>query len=281
MGTALRFGLYVPPFGDLADARLLGALAEEAETSGWHGFFLWDHLLHSGDFAIADVWVALAAVACRTERLRLGPMVTPLPRRRPWVVAKQTATLDRLSDGRLILGVGLGSDRWREYSAFGEPADSPATRGRTADEALDVVSGLLTGEELTHRAERFFLDRVRFAPAAGPAPHVPIWVAHEWPRDAPLRRAAGQDGVFTTRADPTVQIVSSVLGKVRALRPPGRPFDMVLSGRSEHTWGASAPRELAALRDAGLTWWLERVPHDETPATIRDLIRRGPTRLDR
>src|SRR5579863_1554577 len=121
----MRYGLYLPNFGACATARELADLARAAEDAGWDGFFLWDHIAFNEPVPFVDPWVALAAIATNTERIRLGPLVTPLPRRRPQKVARESVTLDHLSGGRLVLGVGIGGDWWREYSAFGEPgADS-------------------------------------------------------------------------------------------------------------------------------------------------------------
>ncbi len=120
----LRYGVFLPPFGELADPRTQAALAVEAENAGWDGYFVWDHVVRVDDsLAVSDPFVVLSAIACATTRVLIGPLITPLARRRPWVVARQTVTLDRLSGGRLVLGVGLGNDNGRELSAFGEELD--------------------------------------------------------------------------------------------------------------------------------------------------------------
>src|SRR5215203_1024282 len=112
---SVRYGVSVPNFGVGVDARAITELAREAEEAGWDGFFLWDHLLafSPGSVPVVDPWVALTAVALSTSRLRLGPMVTPLPRRRPVKLARETVSLDHLSGGRLILGVGIGAHALR------------------------------------------------------------------------------------------------------------------------------------------------------------------------
>jgi alkanesulfonate monooxygenase SsuD/methylene tetrahydromethanopterin reductase-like flavin-dependent oxidoreductase (luciferase family) len=134
---AVRFGVYLPAFGPFGDPAVLADLAVRAEASGWDGVFLWDHLVRA-DMPIADTWTCLAAMAYATQTLRLGPMVTPLARRRPWVVARQAATVSALSGGRLILGTGLGSDESGDFSRFGEPADQRARAARY-DEGLALV----------------------------------------------------------------------------------------------------------------------------------------------
>ena len=129
----MKHAIDVAPFGELADPRVLAELAIAAEEHGWDGFFVWDHIVHrSPARAVADPWVALAAVACATSRLRLGPMVTPLSRRRVQKVARETVTLDLLSSGRLTVGVGIGSARNGEFEPFGEVTD-PRERARLLD----------------------------------------------------------------------------------------------------------------------------------------------------
>src|SRR5215470_285056 len=122
----MQFALDLPHFGPFSDPHLVAELAHEAEDVGWDGFFLWDHLTYHQDglsrsVEIADPWILLAAIALRTTRIKLGPMITPLPRRRPWKLARETVTLDHLSAGRLILGIGLGTNFYGEYAGFGEP----------------------------------------------------------------------------------------------------------------------------------------------------------------
>ena len=109
----VQSGLWLPLFGELSDPRAVTGVAAEAEEAGWHGVFVWDHLYWREPVRVGDPWIALAAIATATEEVRLGPMVTPLPRRRPATVARESVTLDRLSRGRLTLGVDIGSDRTR------------------------------------------------------------------------------------------------------------------------------------------------------------------------
>src|SRR5215467_187671 len=125
-GKRMQFAINTPNFGSFSDARNMAELAHEAEDAGWDGFFLWDHIGGSPEQAapVADPWVELTAMAMTTNRIKLGPLVTPLPRRRPWKLARECVTLDHLSNGRLILGVGIGSDSFlKEYSTYSEPTD--------------------------------------------------------------------------------------------------------------------------------------------------------------
>ena len=165
--------IYVAPFDELSEPRLVAELATRAERAGWDGFFVWDHLTYRAPVeAVADPWVTLAAVATATRRLALGPMITPLPRRRPHKLARETVTLDRLSGGRLVLGVGIGSERSGEFDRdrFGEE-DDPRTRGRLLDEGLERLQAYWDGE---------------FRPR--PVERIPVWVAATWPNRRPLRR---------------------------------------------------------------------------------------------
>src|SRR4051794_688491 len=190
----MRHALYAPPFGTFGDAALLVELARSAEDSGWDGFFLWDHLLYEADVPFVDAWIALTAMATATERIRLGPLITPLARRRPWKVAREAVTLDHLSHGRLVLGVGLGIDFWREFSAFGEPAEDDVARAAMVDDGIAIIRGLLSGEEVTYLGDRHKVEKVRFLPRPVQQPSIPIWSAATFPlRLGPTKRAARCD----------------------------------------------------------------------------------------
>src|SRR4051794_28245334 len=177
----MRFGLSVPPFTDPAE---VVALATRAEASGWDGFFLWDHLSWDGVVEIHDPWVLLGAIARETERMRLGTMVTPLSRRRPWVVAKQLVTLDHLSGGRAVLGVGLGEPRTHDFAELGEESD-PKVRAEILDESLMILDRLMSGRVVDRRGKHFQLH-ASLRPASVQRPRVPVWVAGIAPNRRPL-----------------------------------------------------------------------------------------------
>jgi alkanesulfonate monooxygenase SsuD/methylene tetrahydromethanopterin reductase-like flavin-dependent oxidoreductase (luciferase family) len=193
----MRSGLYISLFDELADPGLVARLCAEAEEAGWHGVFVWDHVRwHKPVVEVADTQITLAAIASATERIRLGPVVTPLARRRPVKVARETATLDRLSNGRLTLGVGLGSDRFGgEYSITGEELDERKRAGML-DEALEILQAAWSGELVEHRGEHYTVDGMRFLPPPVQRPGVPIWVAGFYGKPRPLRRAARYQGFF-------------------------------------------------------------------------------------
>jgi alkanesulfonate monooxygenase SsuD/methylene tetrahydromethanopterin reductase-like flavin-dependent oxidoreductase (luciferase family) len=268
----LRYGVFLPPFGELADPRAQAALAAVAESSGWDGYFVWDHVVRVDDaLAVSDPYVVLAAVACATTRLTIGPLITPLARRRPWVVARQTVTLDHLSGGRLVLGVGLGNDNGRELSAFGEELD-PVARGRLLDESLEILTGLWSGARVTHNGS-LTVDGVRFAP--GPVSRIPLWVGGTWPNKPPLRRAARYDGFFPIgEGMRSPSDVAALLSFVREIRGDS-DFDVILQGRdARHEDGTAA--DLAGLAEAGATWWLEALEPTDTLNMAYALITAGP-----
>src|SRR5215217_2017806 len=160
----MRFGVFLPNFGPFGDPDGLVNLALAAERSGWQGFFIWDHIQLDGSAGpIVDPWVALTAVAAATSTLRIGTMITPLARRRPWKVARETVTLDRFSGGRFTLGVGLGEPAQDEFGSFGEPTD-PKVRAAMLDEALEVLTRLWSGETVSFAGRHYRVDEVAFQP---------------------------------------------------------------------------------------------------------------------
>jgi probable F420-dependent oxidoreductase len=255
--TPMHYGIDLVSFGEYADPRNAVPLARAAEAAGWDGFFVWDHLAFAWGVPSGDPWVILAAVAQATERLKLGPMVTPAPRHRPQLLANTIATLDRLSEGRVILGAGLGGVP-REFEAFGETGDAK-TRAAMLDEGLALLDQLFAGEPVSHRGEYFTLDDVTLAPLPVQRPRVPIWIGGE-SRPA-LRRAARWDGWVGAGDDQEGRMVvtpEEIAGKAAYIREhrsdPG-PFEIALSGVSEPS-GSGYVGEYAA---AGVTWWLESI----------------------
>src|SRR6266704_5606931 len=186
----MRYGVYVPNFGPYGDARVLAELAYEAEEATWDGFFLWDQVSKSTLTPtidpMVDPWVALAAITPRTSMIRLGTLVTPLPRRRPWMVARETVSLDHLSAGRLIFGVGSGGGYF-DFEALGEVSDTK-TLAALLDESLEVLTGLWSGELYRHEGAAYHIKEAQFLPRPVQSPRIPIWVAAMWPSKAPLRR---------------------------------------------------------------------------------------------
>ena len=279
----MRFAINVPNFGAYSDGRALAELAREAEAAGWDGFFLWDHMGADWPASTADPWVLLAAMAMTTQRIRLGTLVTPLPRRRPWKLARETVTLDRLSEGRLILGVGIGSDFAREYSAFGEAADDKL-HGAMLDEALAVLVGLWSGEPFSYTGQHYTVREARFQPTPSQTPRIPIWVAGVWPNKAPFRRAARWDGVVPLgRGDQTMKPdeIRAMLAFTRDLRASAEPLDVAIAGYTGHLEAAAATALLDEYAEAGLTWWQEGFLPGDTLDDARRRIHAGPPRTSR
>ena len=185
----MRYGICLANFGTYGDPRNVLAIAEEAEAAGWEALLVWDHLSFVWGPPAADPWVTLAAVAARTERLILGTNLTPLPRRRPHVLAHQVATLDVLSGGRTVFAAGIGGVE-SEFAAFGEPVDA-RLRAEMLDEGLDVLRGLWSGEQVTHRGTHYVVDGVELKPRPVQE-RIPIWIGGNSP--PALRRAARFDG---------------------------------------------------------------------------------------
>ncbi len=280
----MQYGISVPNFSDYSDPRVIADLAHEAEEAGWDGFFVWDHLLfeNSWRLAVADPWVLLSAIALKTERVRLGPMVTPLPRRRPWKLARETVTLDRLSGGRLILGVGLGYPPRDEFEQFGEDGDEKV-RAKKLDEGLDVLTGLWSGEPFSYQCEYYTIaPETVFLPRPVQSPRIPIWVAGFWPKKAPFRRAARWDGVYplslTAEPDENLPLdeLRAVVAYIKSQRAGDAPFD-VLAGSSTPGDPAAGAEIVALYAEAGATWWIEGIHPMRGPfEEMRQRVRQGP-----
>ena len=289
----VRFGLSVPAFADFAEPAALADLARTAEAAGWDGFFVWDHVVFDPTFhPMADPWVALAAVALATERVRIGTLVTPLPRRRPWKVARETVSLDRLSGGRLVLGVGIGDPVQWEFGWFGEPTEAKH-RGAMLDEGLAILDGLWSGEPFAFSGAHYRLERMRFLPRPVQQPRIPVWVAGWWPNKPPLRRAARWDGVLagTWGAPFTPDDLRDLVAYVMRHRTATTPFEVVASGHTPGDDPASARAQVAPYAAAGATWWIEGLnpwrwgasweeswPAEGT-ARMRQRVEQGPPRL--
>jgi alkanesulfonate monooxygenase SsuD/methylene tetrahydromethanopterin reductase-like flavin-dependent oxidoreductase (luciferase family) len=263
----VKHALYLPPFAELADPRVLRDLAAAAEESGWEGFFLWDHVLRPPDEVdeIADVWVSLAAVAAATTTLRLGPMVTPLVRRRVQKVAREVVTLDLLSSGRLTVGLGLGVDSGGELSKFGELTDERA-RGDLLDEGAGLLDALMSGEEVSHHGEYFTVDATRFLPRPVQQPRVPLWFATRGAATRPVRRAARYDGVFPIEIDGDG--LSRVIDVVVAERGSLDDFDVAV---------LNFPGvDIDDMARRGATWSMWSFLPGEPAAEVAAFIERGP-----
>jgi alkanesulfonate monooxygenase SsuD/methylene tetrahydromethanopterin reductase-like flavin-dependent oxidoreductase (luciferase family) len=250
-----RRGLFIPPFDELADPRLLMSLAADAEAAGWDGFFLWDHIVYSAPVqAVLDPWVAMAGIVTATERIITGPMVTPLSRRRAHKLARETVTLDLLSGGRTVLGVGLGSDRHGELAPFGEVA-VPREQAVLLDEGLAKLQDYWSGT---------------FVPRPVQRPRIPIWGAGRWPARRPMRRAARLDGLFPIEL-PGPEALAELASEVAELRTQDGAsgnFDLIVENPIDE--------DPAPWFAAGATWCLVGFGPRPTLAEVRDAIAAGP-----
>lgn len=281
----MRHGLEICCGGASVTVADLVALGELAERAGWDGVFLEDYLIHHAgdDPPTWDPWLVLAAVAGRTDRIRLGTTVTALPRRRPAKLAREVLTLDHLSGGRAGVAVGVGDPADRGLAAFGEPTDLK-TRAAMLDEGLDLLVGLLGGERVTHRGAHYRADGVALRPAPVQSPRVPVWVGGSTQARAVLRRAARADGIVPYKltdtagwSDFTPEEVHDLVAALPATRADGQPFDVAVGGRRRRPDERGERAYLAELAAAGATWWLEYVPAGD-PAAMRAAVARGPLR---
>ena len=244
-------GLFIAPFDELVDPRVMAGVAAAAEDRGWDGLYVWDHIIYREPVrAVADPWIVLSAIASATSKLRLGPLVTPLARRRVQKLARETATLDLLSGGRLTLGVGLGSDNSGELGPFGEELDA-RKRAVLLDDGLDRLAAMWGGE---------------FEPAPVQQPRIPVWVAARWPNRRPVRRAVRWDGLFPIEM-PGPEALAELAQEIAEARG-GEPFDLVAEiapGEDPGPWA-----------QAGATWVLTGFGRQPRLAEVREAIAAGP-----
>ena len=278
----MRYGVTLP----CLPARTAADLAREAEAAGWDGVFVWDTIFGP------DAWIVLSAIALATERVRMGTMLTPLSRRRPWTVANQAATLDHLSNGRLILPVGLGAASpehvHNDFVKVSEETDRK-TRAALLDESLDILDGLWSGQPFEYDGRHYHLRDIEAGPQPLQQPRVPIWVVGAWPRMKSMRRALRCDGVLPTKmnadgsfAEMTPDDLREMREYILANRTLTTPFDIVMEEETPGDDPARAAAIVQPLAEAGATWWLEAVW--KTPETLggvegmRARIRQGPPR---
>jgi alkanesulfonate monooxygenase SsuD/methylene tetrahydromethanopterin reductase-like flavin-dependent oxidoreductase (luciferase family) len=275
----MHFAIEIVPFGDFADPRITTRLAQAAEDSGWEGLFIWDHLAYVFGFPGMDPWVGLSAAAALTRTIKLGVNVSPLPRYRPHVLAQTLTSLDVLSQGRTILGFGLGGAQ-EEFSAFGEPGDA-RQRAAMLDEGLQILDGMLRGETQDHHGPHYTTVGVTLTPLPVQRPRPPIWIGGE-SRPA-LRRAARWDGWVLPANDMQGKMVlspeelSAKIAFINAQRTKTEPFDIAISGCSQ-----AGEHELpASYAHAGATWWLETLfGLRGSPEEMLRRVEAGPPRLD-
>jgi alkanesulfonate monooxygenase SsuD/methylene tetrahydromethanopterin reductase-like flavin-dependent oxidoreductase (luciferase family) len=280
----MQYGVTLPLSGFDGNVQRLIEAAHIAEEEGWDGVFLEDYIVYwSAQGITFDPWLALTAIATHTKRIRLGLSVTPLSRRRPWKLAREAITLDHISNGRLILGFGLGDDQDKSFTSFGDEADRKQ-RAELLDEGLDILAGLMSGQPFSHTGKHYKVDEVTFLPRPVQQPHIPIWIGGFWPRKAPALRAARWDGFLPARlpnehGDSTmtpadIREISAFIAKHRSSTTP---FDIGTGGNTPGNDPRGAYTLIEPLIEAGATWWCEFVlpePGQTEQAFTR--IKQGP-----
>ncbi len=263
----VNHALFLPPAGELADPATLIEIAVTAERSGWDGLFLWDHVLRPATEPqeILDPWIMMAAIATATTSIRLGPMVTPLTRRRPIKIAREAVTLDHLSRGRLTLGLGLGVDTYGELSKFGDVAD-PRIRGQRLDEGAELLVRMWSGEVVDFHGEHHMADNVIVLPRPFQQPRIPLWFAARGDARRPVRRAARYEGLFPVDVDPDG--LRTMLDVVRTERGSLDGFDVAIKFE-----GAS---HLETCQELGATWVLHTYRGNVDAAAVLDMAGADP-----
>lgn len=282
----MKYAISLPNGHACGDPASLGEFAALAEASGWDAIFLEDYIVWQGhsDALAFDPWVALAAMSVKTRTIRLGTMVTPISRRRPWKLARETVSIDQLSAGRLILGVGLGDNMGdTSFSHFGEE-NNLKRRAEMTDEALQILTGLWSGAPFHFDGQHYQVKEVTFLPPPVQKPRIPIWIGGGWPLKGPTRRALRWDGACFYKLPPdeemTPQDVRSLANAAREQRHPGIPFDICV-GHAAYQVKKDREAErahIAALAEAGATWWSLYVPPD-SEEVMRRYIANGPLRV--
>lgn len=282
----MKYGFIIPR----GDVPTIAELAERVEAAGWDAVFIPDSIsIETEQYPASDgfdPWIVLAVIADRTHHVRLGTMLTPLSRRRPWKIARETVTLDHLSNGRLILPVGLGAARDDAgFYKVGEAMDSK-TRARLLDESLEIITGLWSGNPFYYEGEHYHIQGMTLLPPPVQSPRIPIWVVGAWPRTKSMQRALRYDGLLPNKLDAHGKLEEITPDDIRAMktyveenRISNTPFDIIWEGR---TPGEDREKSAAIVRqweEAGASWWLETMwESDVTMEDIKRRIDQGPPR---
>lgn len=279
MGEGMKYGFIIPG----GDIHTVAELAAEAEAAGWDGAFYWDGI-NIRDIPVYDPWVTMTAMALRTKRVRLGAIISPLSRRRPWKVARETVSLDHLSGGRLALPVGLGTLDDGGFGKVGEPTDRK-TRAELLDESLEILTGLWSGEPFHYSGKHFHLDEMTFLPKPVQSPRIPIWVVGAWPSERSMARVLRYDGLLPNvledgkQQDITPDHIRAMASYIAERRAQGTPFDIVMEGETPGDDPAQAAAIVRPFAEAGATWWNEsRWNAMGDTELVRARIRQGPPR---
>lgn len=276
---------------EIGDVKAYGRLARDAEDAGWDAVFVADAIgIETKEYPASDwydPWVALAVMAEHTERIRLGTMIAAVPRRRPWKLAREVLTLDHISNGRMILGAGLGAAKDDGgFYKVGEPMDLKV-RAELLDEGLEIIAGLWTGRPFKFSGKHYTVDDATMLPVPVQTPRVPIWVVAVWPKEKSMRRAVAWDGVIPQKYNgspmdrPTPELIKEVSDYAKVHRQSGSEFDIVVGGSTSGKSKEEISAEIQPFENAGATWWWEMMVWDARDAkTLSERIKKGPPRID-
>jgi hypothetical protein len=279
----MQYGFIIPG----GDIHTIVELAHDAESAGWDGVFIPDCICIEGlpDPASLgfDPWVALAAMAVKTERIRLGTMLTAVSRRRPWKLARETVTLDQLSNGRLTLSVGLGALDDAGFGKVGEATDRK-TRAELMDEGLDILAGLWSGKPFSYNGKHFKIGEMTFQPTPVQEPRIPIWVVGAWPVEKSMQRAMRWDGLLPTKRGENGTFGGVSPDDIRAMktyvgehRTAATPFDIIWEGETPGDNPEQAASIIGPYAEAGVTWWMETMWNSpDGLKSVRKRINQGP-----
>jgi alkanesulfonate monooxygenase SsuD/methylene tetrahydromethanopterin reductase-like flavin-dependent oxidoreductase (luciferase family) len=269
----VRYGIIV----NAGDPHGMADLAAEAEAAGWDGVFYYDAIA-IGDAEMYDPWVVLAAMAMRTEQVRLGLIVAAPARRRPWKLARETMTVDRLSGGRLVVPVGLGTTDDQGFGGVGEPTDAK-TRAELLDETLAILDGLWSGEPFAFMGRHYQFGSMTFRPTPVQRPRIPIWVVGMWQSTRSMQRVLRWDGIVTQTDDvDEIRAISDHVEGERPADPRGPAFEIVVQGSTPADDPAAASEAVRPYADAGGTWWIDADWRAPTVDSVRRRIKAGPPR---
>jgi hypothetical protein len=278
----MQYGFIIPR----GDVDTIVAMAIEAEEAGWDGVFYWDGIYIESMGEMYDPWVVLAAIALRTQHIRIGAVLTPPSRRRPWKLARETVTVDHLSHGRLVLPVGLGALDDGGFSKVGEVTDRKV-RAQLLDEGLEILTGLWSGQSFSFHGRHYHVDEMTFLPPPVQKPRIPIWVVGAWPRTKSMQRVLRYDGLLPTKINPdgsggevTPDDIRAMKAYIAEHRTQATPFDIVWEGETPGNNRNEAGDIIKPYVDAGITWWMESRWSIEDIDVVRTRIRQGPPRID-
>jgi hypothetical protein len=269
------------------EAHTIVELAQEAETAGWDGVFIADAVaIETKEFPAFpwfDPWIVLTAMAMRTERIRIGTMIAAVSRRRPWKLARETATLDHLSHGRLILGVGLGAAE--DDGGFYKVGEAMALklRAQRLDEGLAIMAGLWSGLPFSFSGEHYQVQEMTMLPPPVQSPRIPIWVVGVWPKQKSMQRTLHWDGVIPQKYRSMDRITPAEVQAIKQFideqRPQTTPFDIIAGGQTPGDDPKQATKSVRPFAEAGATWWLESAPTFSVDE-VRTRLKQGPPRLE-